>query len=242
MKKTYISILFLLLGAISAFGQEKVFEPGLSFGMGLGFPMGTWAGTDKTVAESGYALPGFTMDLTYHLINAKKRFGYTGTVRYTSFGYDSETAEENYRFDVTGKWEGDAQNWKMIQFAPGVYWNLSKPGKNTSIEFKVQAGILQTMPQSSAVYGLGQSSSYKIRYFMDHGSSTSFTYLFGLNLKSRLAEKANFLLNLDYTGAGASIPYDFRREDAGVVTSSSSGSINYTISSLMATAGVVFML
>ncbi len=211
MKKLSLLTVLILLCACT-FAQNK---STISLSIGTTTPMGDFASKDLDKTGAGFANGGLLFDLKYsYKIN--NHFGITAMLRRQNSPIDAQAyADEAAKLFSSGTVTINSTSWKIGGYMGGFNGNYPINDIFT-LQGRALIGFLTaespelkfTLTDAGFTYWAKQNAA----------TSSSFAYLFGAGLETKLSEKFVFLTNIDYLGASP--------EFVGVETTNSLGELS----------------
>ena len=160
----------------------------LAFNFGLSAPVGMFASTLDSDDSPGYAMTGFTGDLTYSAAFEKKPlFGYSISLIAQSYALDDYQYERDLSYSFPGaSVTAFTGYWNCFGFLSGPNLNI-KISDKSSIMTSIQGGYFFVSSPEFSVY-LSDQSGYQT-IVQESNTASAPALSIGLGLTSKLTER-----------------------------------------------------
>ena len=222
MKVIYLALTLLPLADV--FGQEnkestRVLTGKLAISYGIGIPSGSFASTNRSNSESGYALNSTNLDATYTLRNEANHYGLIVTVRRSVFDYNNG-AISGYQPDGS-YWIGSSETWNVTNVQVGFFRHVPW-GSKFSLEPKLYMGMLFMGSKARTITGTGGTGNINRKLEYNNEASSSYAFMMGTNIRYALSDQVDLFGVIDFYTSSPSVDYTVKVTDYTGVQSFSS--------------------
>lgn len=177
-------MLFLLMPCNAQWSTRATVE----FLAGGSFPIGEFAYSSFYLEESGYAVPGIALGVSFtYRLNG--HLGLLASVTDYILGVDESNIVERYQSWETGfNWEVEADRWKLNAFMGGI--DIILPIYRSDFNFRLLGGFART--RLPGLTGIG------ITFHRESTTDIAAAWSAGMGYTYQYAEKITLSLRLDF--------------------------------------------